>query len=75
MTSMSMIAVLFIVFFIARDALPFIKFHGISEFFGSTHWYPTGHPAEFGALAIFFGSILVTLGAMLFAIPLGHLLA
>ena len=71
MTSMSMIAVLFIVFFIARDALPFFKFHGISEFFGSTHWYPTGHPAEFGALAIFFGSVLVTLGAMLFAIPLG----
>jgi phosphate transport system permease protein len=71
LTSMSMIAVLFIVFFIARDALPFFKFHGIPEFLGSTHWYPTGHPAEFGALAIFFGSMVVTLGAMLFAIPLG----
>lgn len=71
MTSMSMIAVLFIVFFIARDALPFFKFHGISEFFGSARWYPTGHPAEFGALAIFFGSAAVTMGAMLFAIPLG----
>jgi phosphate transport system permease protein len=71
MTSMSMIAVLFIVFFIARDALPFLKFRGIAEFFGSTNWYPTGHPAEFGALAIFFGSFLVTLGAMIIAIPLG----
>ncbi|MDD3275875.1 MAG: PstC family ABC transporter permease, partial [Kiritimatiellales bacterium] len=39
--------------------------------FTSTHWYPSGHPAEFGALAIFFGTALVTLGAVLVAVPLG----
>ncbi len=70
-TSLSMIAVLFIFFFIARDALPFFQLRGFSEFFTSTRWYPSGHPAEFGALAIIVGSGLVTLGAAVVAIPLG----
>jgi len=70
-TSLSMIAVLFIIFFIAKDAIPFFKLQGIKEFLGSIQWYPAGHPPKFGALAIFYGSIMVTLGSSLVAIPLG----
>ena len=69
--SLSAITVIFIFFFIARDALPFFQLEGIKEFFTSTHWYPSGNPAEFGALAIFAGTGLVTLGAAIVAIPLG----
>ena len=70
-TSLSMLAVFFIFFFIARDALPFFRLQGIREFFTSTHWYPSAGEAEFGALAMFVGSALVTLGATLVAVPLG----
>ncbi len=70
-TSLSTLAVLFIFFFIARDALPFFRLEGLREFFTSTRWYPSAQEAEFGALAIFVGSGLVTLGAILVAVPLG----
>ena len=70
-TSLSMLAVFFIFFFIARDALPFFRLQGMREFFTSTHWYPSAGEAEFGALAMFVGSALVTLGATLVAVPLG----
>lgn len=70
-TSLSMLAVVFILFFIARDALPFFTWDKFKEFFASTAWYPTQHPQSFGALSILFGSLLVTTGAALVAIPLG----
>lgn len=70
-TSTSMLAVLFIFFFIARDALPFFELRGAREFFTRTAWYPSREPADFGALAIFFGSAVVTAGAALVAVPLG----
>lgn len=70
-TSLSMLAVLFILFFIARDAGPFFKLAGLREFFTSPRWYPSAGKPEFGALAIFAGSAYVTLGAILVAVPLG----
>ena len=71
-TSLSLLAVVFILIFIARDALPFFtSWEHFKEFFTSPHWYPTREPAEFGALSILYGSLLVTLGAALVAVPLG----
>jgi phosphate transport system permease protein len=70
-TSSSAIAVLFIFYFIFRDAIPFFVLHGFREFFTSSHWFPSGSPPEFGALAIFVGSGLVTFGAVVFAVVLG----
>lgn len=70
-TSLSALAVFAIFFFIAKDAIPFFRLEGFREFFTSTHWYPSADEAEFGALAIFVGSGLVTLGAALVAVPLG----
>ena len=48
---------------------------GIREFVTSTRWYPSREEAEFGALAIFVGSALVTLGAAVVAVPMGVLAA
>lgn len=70
-TSLSTFAVFFIFYFILKDAIPFFKIEGFKEFFTSTRWYPSGSPAEFGALPIFMGTLLVTLGAVVVAVPLG----
>ena len=69
--SSSVLAVLFILFFIAKGALPFFQLRGFSEFLTSARWYPTAEPAEFGALSLFVGSGLVTLGSAVVAVPLG----
>jgi len=70
-TALSLVAVLLIIVYIARDAIPFFQLRGFKELFSSTAWFPSGQPAEFGALAIFVGSGLVTLGSIVVAVPLG----
>lgn len=77
-TSLSAISVLFIFFFIARDAIPFFmpeigefSWQNIRQFFTETAWYPSAHSAQFGALSLFYGSAMVTLGAIIVAVPLG----
>jgi len=58
-TSVAALAVLAIIFFIARDALPFFHEKGVAAFFFSKAWYPAQQPPQFGAAAIFAGSLLV----------------
>lgn len=65
------IVVLFIFYFVAVDAIPFFQQRGFGEFFTSTSWYPADEPGEFGALAIMYGSGMVTIGSALIAVPLG----
>lgn len=65
------VVVLFIFFFVARDAVPFFEIRGFKEFFTSINWYPADDPPEFGALAIIYGSLMVTVGSSLIAIPMG----
>lgn len=44
----------------------------LSEFFGGKNWYPTSQPAaQFGILPIILGTLWVSLGAILLALPLG----
>ena len=70
-TAASAGAVMFIFFYVVKEAIPFFAQRGVSEFFISTRWYPSREPAEFGALAIFLGSAMVSLGAVVFAVPIG----
>lgn len=74
-TSVAALAVLAIIVFIARDALPFFGRTGALAFFLSADWYPAHEPPQFGAAAIFAGSFLVTGAAILMAVPLGILAA
>lgn len=74
-TSVAALAVLAIIFFIARDAWPFFRDKGVAEFFFSKAWYPSHQPPQFGAAAIFAGSFLVTGTAVLLAVPPGVLAA
>ena len=74
-TSIAAIAVLAIIFFIARDAIPFFAGSNTWQFFFSKEWYPSNNPPQFGAAAIFVGSFLVTTASVLIAVPLGVLAA
>ena len=71
LASVVALIVLFIFYFVARDGLPFFQLRGFSEFFTSTAWYPADTPAQFGAFAIIYGSLMVTLGSALIAVPMG----
>ncbi|MDT8390571.1 MAG: PstC family ABC transporter permease [Lentisphaeria bacterium] len=77
-TSMSTLAVLFIFYFIAKDAVPFFlktaggfNWETTRQFFTGSKWYPAGTPGQFGALSIIYGSAIVTVGAIIVAVPLG----
>ncbi len=70
-TASSAIAVLFIFFYIGRDAIPFFQSRGFVEFFSKNNWYPSSENARFGALAIFYGSGIVALASILIAVPVG----
>jgi len=69
-TSVSILAVFLIILFVAKDAIPYFKIRGISEFFTSIKWYPASDQPEFGVLPIIFGSILVTVLSTLISVPL-----
>lgn len=70
-TAAAALVILFIFYYIIRDAVPFFRARGFREFFTGTAWYPSGTPPSFGALPMFYGSAMVTIGAMLIAGPLG----
>ena len=70
-TSVAALAVLAIIYFIARDALPFFRGRAAAGFFFSQAWYPAHDPPQFGAAAIFVGSFLVTGAAVVLAVPPG----
>lgn len=74
-TAVAALAVLIIIFFIARDAVPFFREYSLRDFLFTNAWYPAHQPAQFGAKAIFMGSLIVTLTSVIIAVPLGILAA
>jgi phosphate transport system permease protein len=60
-----------IVVVLFTQGLPILKYVGIGEFLFGTHWYPTHEYPEFGILPMIYGSLIITLGALIFAAPLG----
>jgi phosphate transport system permease protein len=85
LAALSVLAVFVIFFFIIREALPFFQDAGkagavsilerLRGLFGSTRWYPEAQPAEYGALALLAGSLLVTICALAISVPVGLLAA
>ena len=64
----AVVFVLLIFFFLLREGVPALAEVKLSELF-STRWYPIEN--HFGILPLITGSIIVTVGAMLIAIPFG----
>lgn len=59
--------------FVIREAWPFLVGNfDFKKFLGSGEWYPVSNvEVRYGAKALFIGTLSVTIGSMLFAIPLG----
>ncbi len=69
---LAIIFVLLIFAFLLRDALPtFAGQTPLSDLLGGRAWRPTSEPAQFGMLPLILGSLYVTVGALVIAVPLG----
>lgn len=66
------VVVLFLLcIFLFRDGILLFENYPFSEFLTDTKWFPTADPEHFGLLPLFLGSLIVTVGAILFSVPLG----
>lgn len=70
-SSITAIIVIFaILLFLLKDAIPLFKIVNIWDFLAGPRWNPTGKIPLYGAFPLIVGTLLVTLGAMVIAIPL-----
>ncbi|MDR3112521.1 MAG: phosphate ABC transporter permease subunit PstC [Elusimicrobiota bacterium] len=67
---LSIVFVILIFTFLLKEGLSFFKSFGITKFLSGNLWLPESDPAQFGILPLILGSILVTLGACVIAVPL-----
>jgi phosphate transport system permease protein len=66
------VGILFLIcLFLFRDGLLVFRDTSLMDFLTGKFWYPTSVNRQFGLLPLFFGSIIVTAGAIIFAVPLG----
>ncbi len=66
----AVIVVTFILLFLLRDGYPIFSQVGILNFLLGPDWAPTAVIPLYGILPLIVGTLLVTLGAMVFAVPL-----
>ncbi|MGC1120734.1 MAG: phosphate ABC transporter permease PstA [Candidatus Methanofastidiosia archaeon] len=69
--TIAVIVVFFIIFYLFKDAYPAFKEVGLGKILTGMKWNPVGEPPSYGAYPLIVGTVLVTLGAMAFSIPLG----
>ena len=55
--------------FTLKEALPALRQVGLLDFLFGTEWRPTN--GQFGILPMILGTVMVTIGAVIFAVPLG----
>ncbi|MBU0630589.1 MAG: phosphate ABC transporter permease subunit PstC [Candidatus Margulisbacteria bacterium] len=67
----SIVFVLLIFFFLLKEGLSLFASVNVFSFLFGTKWYPISNPPQFGILPLILGSLLVTLGAVVIAVPLG----
>jgi phosphate transport system permease protein len=67
----AVLALFLLCLFLFRDGILLFKDYPLTGFLTEKSWYPTSLDPRFGLQPLLFGSILVTVGAILFAVPLG----
>ena len=67
----AIIFVLAIFAFLLAESLPIFREYSLSDLLTGTHWSPTADPEKFGMLPLLLGSLYVTVGALVLAVPLG----
>ena len=70
-SSLSLITTAAIVILLVVESFSFFQNVSPSEFFFGTRWVPILEPSSFGVLPLLWGTLQVTIGAALIAIPLG----
>jgi phosphate transport system permease protein len=53
------------------EGIPLLKLVKFKDFLFNPAWHPTHYPPDFGILSLIVGSVVVTIGALILAIPLG----
>jgi phosphate transport system permease protein len=67
----AVVTVFFIIAFLLGDSIPIFESEGVISFLTGEIWNPTGYPPSYGTFPLIVGTILVTIGAMVIATPLG----
>ncbi|OGW84939.1 MAG: phosphate ABC transporter permease subunit PstC, partial [Omnitrophica bacterium RIFCSPHIGHO2_02_FULL_46_11] len=67
----SIIFVLLILIFLLKEGFMLFRTIGVFDFLFGNRWYPISEPPRFGILPLILGSLWVTLGATVIAVPLG----
>jgi phosphate transport system permease protein len=68
--SLAVVVVTFILLFLLRDGYPIFVEVGIIPFLFGDTWAPTAAEPLYGILPLIVGTLLVTIGAIVFAVPL-----
>jgi len=67
------LAIVFVVLifgFLLKEGFSFLQDYGVFKFVSGKFWYPTSDPARFGILPLIVGTLFVTLGACIIAVPI-----
>ncbi|MFT5320578.1 MAG: phosphate transport system permease protein [Pseudohongiellaceae bacterium] len=67
----SIVTTIAIVFLLLKETLKFFESVSPGDFFFGTTWTPLFQPSAFGVLPLVWGTIIVTIGAAIIAIPTG----
>ncbi|MDR3048430.1 MAG: phosphate ABC transporter permease subunit PstC [Elusimicrobiota bacterium] len=68
---LSIIFVILIFSFLFKEGIAFFKDFSPIKFIVGQFWYPASKPPQFGILSLIIGSIFVTAGACIIAVPIG----
>jgi phosphate transport system permease protein len=67
----SVVFVIMIFAFLLKEGLSLFSTESFFAFISGRNWYPISEPPQFGILPLIMGSIFVTFGAIVIAVPLG----
>jgi phosphate transport system permease protein len=67
----AILIILFIIFFLLKEGFLIFESAGVWNFLVGDKWNPTGEYPSYGAFPLIVGTLLVTLGAIIIAVPLG----
>jgi len=69
--TISIVFVCLIFLFLLKEGLSLFKTYSLVDFLFGLQWYPISSPPQFGVVPLFLGSLAVTLGSIVIAVPLG----
>jgi phosphate transport system permease protein len=67
----SVVFVILIFIFLLKEGLSLFGTENFFSFIAGKNWYPISEPPQFGILPLILGSVFVTFGAIVIAVPLG----